>query len=114
SDVLAFSVFFQAEDGIRDRNVTEFRRVLFRSGIHIMCTAIAGWGIGWALFAAHKSRAWRAGSVLGWWLVAFSIHFAWNYDLVEQIGRAACREREEIPGGGGAVGDSEISGRSVR
>src|SRR5699024_11961681 len=23
--------FFQAEDGIRDRNVTEFRRVLFRS-----------------------------------------------------------------------------------
>src|SRR5207249_7306926 len=26
-----FFFFFQAEDGIRDRNVTEFRRVLFRS-----------------------------------------------------------------------------------
>ena len=58
-------------------------RVIAGPGIHIMCTAIAGWGIGWALFAAHKSRAWRAGSVLGWWLVAFTIHFAWNYDLVE-------------------------------
>src|SRR5699024_11478450 len=27
--------FFKAEDGIRDRNVTEFRRVLFRSYEHI-------------------------------------------------------------------------------
>src|SRR5437867_6460691 len=27
-----FIFFFQAEDGIRDRTVTEFRRVLFRSG----------------------------------------------------------------------------------
>src|SRR5437868_8314648 len=29
-DLMCF-FFFQAEDGIRDRNVTEFRRVLFRS-----------------------------------------------------------------------------------
>ena len=28
-----FFFFFQAEDGIRDRDVTEFRRVLFRSEI---------------------------------------------------------------------------------
>src|SRR5690606_39585032 len=28
-----FSVFFQAEDGIRDFHVTEFRRVLFRSSV---------------------------------------------------------------------------------
>src|SRR5699024_11980945 len=27
--------FFQAEDGIRDRNVTEFRRVLFRSSNNV-------------------------------------------------------------------------------
>src|SRR5699024_11963257 len=27
----SFYFFFQAEDGIRDRNVMEFRRVLFRS-----------------------------------------------------------------------------------
>src|SRR5699024_6287331 len=31
SDARAVNFFFQAEDGIRDRNVTEFRRVLFRS-----------------------------------------------------------------------------------
>src|SRR5207249_6286678 len=29
--IFFFFFFFQAEDGIRDRNVTEFRRVLFRS-----------------------------------------------------------------------------------
>lgn len=57
-------------------------RVLAGPGIHIMCTAIAGWGIGWALFAANESRLWRIRMVIGWWLVAFAIHFAWNYDLV--------------------------------
>src|SRR5699024_5329650 len=31
NNLVLFVFFFQAEDGIRDRNVTEFRRVLFRS-----------------------------------------------------------------------------------
>src|SRR5699024_2550626 len=29
-----------------------------------------------------ESRLWRIRMVIGWWLVAFAIHFAWNYDLV--------------------------------
>lgn len=58
-------------------------RVLAGPGLHVMCTAIAGWGIGWALFAAYKSRMWRLGTACGWWLVAFAIHWAWNYDLVD-------------------------------
>src|SRR5207249_6116994 len=32
-----FFFFFQAEDGIRDRNVMEFRRVLFRSEGRPLC-----------------------------------------------------------------------------
>ena len=57
-------------------------RVLAGPGLHIVCTAIAGWGIGWALFAHNKTRLWRLGTALLWWFVAFLIHFAWNYDLV--------------------------------
>src|SRR5690554_7427605 len=30
-----YSFFFQAEDGIRDADVTEFRRVLFRSQVYL-------------------------------------------------------------------------------
>src|SRR5699024_5180736 len=33
---LSSSFFFQAEDGIRDRNVTGFRRVLFRSSCELV------------------------------------------------------------------------------
>lgn len=58
-------------------------RVLAGPGLHLVCTAIAGWGIGWALFAGNKSRMWRLGTALLWWFVAFAIHFAWNYDLVD-------------------------------
>jgi RsiW-degrading membrane proteinase PrsW (M82 family) len=58
-------------------------RVLAGPGLHLVCTAIAGWGIGWALFAGNKSRMWRLGTALLWWFVAFAIHYAWNYDLVD-------------------------------
>src|SRR5207245_3443679 len=34
--------FFQAEDGIRDATVTEFRRVLFRSGVDVVEGAALG------------------------------------------------------------------------
>src|SRR5699024_2630771 len=57
-------------------------RVLAGPGLHIMCTAIAGWGIGWALFAANESRLWRLRMVIGSWLVAVAIHFALKYVLV--------------------------------
>src|SRR5438309_8930285 len=39
--VIIFFFFFQAEDGIRDGTVTEFRRVLFRSLPHSRRTLVA-------------------------------------------------------------------------
>lgn len=47
--------------------------------LHIVWTAIAGWGIALALFAAGRSAAWRIGVALGWLSVAFVSHFLWNY-----------------------------------
>lgn len=47
--------------------------------LHIIWTAIAGWGIGQALFAARRSVTWRLGVGLGWLFVAFAAHFLWNY-----------------------------------
>src|SRR2546425_4311471 len=37
---VCFFFFFQAEDGIRDKLVTEFRRVLFRSSLLRTCTSL--------------------------------------------------------------------------
>ncbi|WPF68720.1 PrsW family intramembrane metalloprotease [Corynebacterium sp. 21KM1197] len=46
--------------------------------LHIVFTGIAGWGIGVALYTAEASWAWRVGRALGWFLVGFGLHFAWN------------------------------------
>ena len=47
--------------------------------IHILWTALAGWGIGLALFSAGKSAAWRARTAGVWLLIPFVLHFMWNY-----------------------------------
>lgn len=47
--------------------------------LHIIFTALAGWGIGWALFAASRSFWWRAGAAALWLGIAFALHFGWNY-----------------------------------
>src|SRR5699024_9166783 len=57
-------------------------RVLAGPGVPMICTAIAGCVIGRALFPPDEQPWRRAGTVVGWWLVAFDIEFAWNYDLV--------------------------------
>lgn len=47
-------------------------RMLAGPGLHIVMTALAGWGIGLALFRKNSLRAL-------WWVVfAFALHFAWN------------------------------------
>lgn len=53
-------------------------RLLAGPFLHIVFTAIAGWGIGVALYTAEVSWAWRVGRALGWFLVAFGLHFGWN------------------------------------
>lgn len=53
-------------------------RLVVGPALHIVFTALAGWGLGLALFTANKSTAWRW-MTAGWWLfVAFALHFAWN------------------------------------
>lgn len=53
-------------------------RSLAGVGVHSVYTAACGWGIGKALFTPGKSRGWRVGMVVLWFLVGFGLHFAWN------------------------------------
>ncbi|OFR68677.1 PrsW family intramembrane metalloprotease [Corynebacterium sp. HMSC078H07] len=47
--------------------------------LHMCFTAIAGFGIGWAIYAAHKPWWWRLGIGVGALFFSFCLHFAWNY-----------------------------------
>lgn len=53
-------------------------RIFAGPGLHIIFSALAGWGLGLAVFRAGKSTAWRVGTAAGWLFVAFALHFAWN------------------------------------
>lgn len=53
-------------------------RVFVGPGLHIIFSALAGWGLGQAVFTAGKSTAWRLARAGGWLFVAFALHFAWN------------------------------------
>ena len=53
-------------------------RVFLGPFLHIAFTGLAGWGIGWALFAVGRGLAWRLAHALGWFAVAFACHFGWN------------------------------------
>ncbi|GAB3697217.1 PrsW family intramembrane metalloprotease [Corynebacterium nasicanis] len=53
-------------------------RVFAGPGLHIVFSALAGWGLGLAVFVAGRSRAWRVATAGGWLFVAFALHFAWN------------------------------------
>ena len=41
-------------------------RVFLGPFLHIAFTGLAGWGIGWALFAADRTHGWRLTHALGW------------------------------------------------
>ncbi|MGD7002276.1 PrsW family intramembrane metalloprotease [Corynebacterium halotolerans] len=53
-------------------------RVVAGPGLHVIFTALAGWGIGLALFRAGRSLSWRWTVAVAWTLLAFALHFAWN------------------------------------
>src|SRR5699024_11471260 len=86
-----FFFFFQAEDGIRARNVTGVQTcALPISRVVAAATRVATWtstatacGCGAACGCGREGRA----------------------QLRRQIGRASCREREQAPGGGGRTKD---------
>lgn len=56
--------------------------------LHLLCTGIAGLGIGVAVYAAGLTRARRIAWVGGCWAAAFVIHGLWNLDT----GRSAAGE----------------------
>lgn len=53
-------------------------RIFAGPGLHIIFSALAGWGLGLAMFTANRSTSWRLSTAAGWLLVAFALHFAWN------------------------------------
>src|SRR5205085_5307323 len=99
---------FQAEDGIRDLTVTEFRRVLFRSfvttedGTGIVHTAPAfgadDYKVGKKYNIGIRTMVDREGKFVDC-LGEFSNRFVKDYKNDKEIGRASCREREKKKGG---------------
>src|SRR5207249_5501543 len=94
--------FFQAEDGIRDRNVT---------GVQTCALPISAPGLGFPGEAAGKLRPYRSWRPIeqatmsyGHGISVSLVQLARAYSVfardgeVVQIGRASCRERVEISG----------------
>src|SRR5207248_5103636 len=99
--------FFQAEDGIRDRNVLEFRRVLFRShGApgESRFRALAEAGLAWSAVdaVAVTQGPGLVGALLVGVVFAKALAYAGDRELIE-IGRASCRGRVASSGGTRAV-----------
>lgn len=67
------------ESDMRGMLITWAQRVFVGPFLHITFTAIAGWGIGWAIYAARRGILWRLTTGLSWLALAFTLHFAWNY-----------------------------------
>lgn len=53
-------------------------RVFAGPGLHIVFSALAGWGLGLAIFTAGRSTAWRLRVAGVWLFIAFLLHFGWN------------------------------------
>lgn len=76
---------YGAYGGILDPNsdldgalITWVSRIVLGPGLHVAFSAIAGWGIGWAIFAARRSALWRWSVASLWVFLAFAFHFTWN------------------------------------
>src|SRR5437773_10984916 len=82
--------FFQAEDGIRDRDVT---------GVQTCALPILRYSNSWSLFSAvAATQKFTAHSRSSGWMWSFQ-----NVGSLSQIGRASCREKVEITGRAVAV-----------
>lgn len=53
-------------------------RVFAGPGLHIVFSALAGWGLGLAVFSAGRTPAWRFRVAAVWLFIAFLLHFGWN------------------------------------
>src|SRR5437773_10186220 len=83
--------FFQAEDGIRYRDVT---------GVQTCALPISGEEVAARDWLGHAPATWRDGDEVVSW-----------FDLClppTQIGRASCRERGEISGGARRLAENKV------
>ncbi|APT91646.1 hypothetical protein CPHO_00420 [Corynebacterium phocae] len=60
--------------------ITWLQRLFLGPFLHIFFTGLAGWGIGWALFATGWTTRRRLTFALGWFAAGFITHFLWNYN----------------------------------
>lgn len=60
-------------------------RLIAGPGLHVFLTGLAGWGIGWAIFAAYRPLWWRLAMIFGFLFLAFALHFAWNYTFSSEV-----------------------------
>src|SRR5207249_9168436 len=107
--------FFQAEDGIRDRNVTGVQTcalpISCRLGLLRLCQGDA---VGaeeafrLAVASGHAEAAAEAATWLGGLLARR------GHPEAGQIGRASCRERVSVSGGGAALKADRVSTRWQR
>src|SRR5699024_11217305 len=103
--VCSVFVFFQAEDGIRDRNVTGVQTcalpILSRplpsepSSVTLVRSASGAWHVSFVVEVPDPTPLPETGRVAG-------IDLGLT-DLAAKIGRASCRERVESAGGRGAL-----------
>lgn len=56
-------------------------RMLLGVFLHPICTAVAGYGIGHALFRARWPLSRRLWTAAGFYLIGFGLHFLWNMSL---------------------------------
>lgn len=77
-----YALTFGVLDGSTDLNgalSVYLLRTVLGFGLHVMLSAMAGYGIGWAMFAGrHRGSWWRLGAVLLWGGIAVLFHGLWN------------------------------------
>lgn len=79
------NVLYGATGGLQDPNSDMagalgmwVTRMIYGPFIHVCLSALVGYGLGRALYDAQRATSRRYLTVLGWWAVAFGLHFCWN------------------------------------
>lgn len=74
----SYGALLDANSDLTGVLVTWGARGFLGPGLHVVFSAIAGWGVGLALFMADRSPWWRWGVAVFWTFLAFAFHFGWN------------------------------------
>src|SRR5699024_12159820 len=89
-----FVFFFQAEDGIRDRNVTGVQTCALPISSPACCSRVARVRAWWWLCCAIRRSP--SGPWYTAYIEAMTARSTWAVQILLEIGRASCRERVEM------------------